>query len=80
MMWEYLVILFLSIIDMVKAQTSAFTMNEPNAAVRDNLITAVTIWCQTSGTSDQRNAQFTTSGGCSSCNGCSGCFGPIAGK
>ena len=79
-MWEYLVILFLCIIDMVKAQTTAFTMYAADAIPKSDLYTAVTIWCQTSGTPDQRNAQFTTSGGCSRCSGCSGCFGPIAGK
>ena len=72
MMWEYIVILSLSIVDMVTSQSSSIPI-----LTKSSLQSAVNSWCQTSGSTDQRNIQFTTSGGCSSSNIC---FGPIAGK
>ena len=69
-MWEYFVILFLSIIDMINAQTTAFT-------IKSNLQFAVNKWCL--GGTDRINIEDERPSGCST-NPDINCYGPIAGK
>ena len=69
MMWEYFVILFLSIIDMVKA-TTPFT-NKPD------LVFAVNKWCL--GGTDRNHIENERPSGCSTSTNID-CYGPIAGK
>ena len=74
-MWEYFLILFLSIVDMVTGQSSFNPI-----LTKSSLQSAVNSWCKSSGTTEQKNVQFTTSGGCSTSIAGNICFGPIAGK
>ena len=76
-MWEYFVILFLSIIDMVNAQTTAFTMYGPSEIVRSDLVSAVRKWCL--GGTDRINIETAKPSGCSTSINID-CYGPIAGK
>ena len=78
MMWEYIVILLLSIVDMVTGQSSSIPI-----LTKASLKTAVSIWCSTSGSSAQRDARFSTGLEATTGSGCSPrhkCYGPIAGK
>ena len=77
MMWEYFLILFLSIVDMVTGQSSFSPI-----LTAASLKTAVNSWCSTSGSSAQRDAQFSTGLGAtgSGCSPRNKCYGPIAGK
>ena len=78
MMWEYIVILSLSIVDMVTSQSSSIPI-----LTKTELQSAVNSWCSTSGSAAQRDAQFSTGLG-ETGSGCSPrtykCYGPIAGK
>ena len=77
MMWEYIVILSLSIVDMVTSQSSSIPI-----LTKSSLQSAVNSWCQTSGSAAQRDAQFSTGLGAtgSGCSPRNKCYGPIAGK
>ena len=75
MMWEYIVILLLSIVDMVIGQSSSIPI-----LTKASLKTAVNSWCSTSGSSAERDAQFSTGLSGSDCSPRNKCYGPIAGK
>ena len=77
MMWEYIVILLLSIVDMVTGQSSSIPI-----LTKASLKTAVNSWCSTSGSAAERDAQFSTGLGetGSGCSPRNKCYGPIAGK
>ena len=74
-MWEYIVILLLSVVDMVIGQSSSIPI-----LTKASLKTAVNSWCSTSGSSAQRDAQFSTGLSGSDCSPRNKCYGPIAGK
>ena len=78
MMWEYFVILFLSIIDMVKA-TTPFTMYESSLILttKSRLHYGVNMWC--AGGTDRNEIETARPSGCATSINID-CYGPIAGK